>query len=250
MRRPLAAACTAVIAAALLFTGSAAASADEGSTSGGSITIPGTGSAGPGDPYPSAGTMSGVPGTISSVSLTLTGFSHSYPGDIQILIQAPSGKSVLVSAYCGGGYGVENIDLTFVDGAPALPGWFSDTGLVAGTFAPTACLEYPGPEEELPGGAINPEVLPEPAPGFPYESAFASLNGEDPNGEWKLWIYDFAEGDEGDLVSWTLTVATTVPAAAPLLADTGVETTTITLGALTLLAAGGILLYTRRRYAV
>lgn len=249
MRRPLAAACTAVIAAALLFTGSAAASADEGSTSGGSITIPGTGGEGPGDPYPSAGTMSGVPGTISSVSLTLTGFTHSYPGDIQILIQAPSGKSVLVSSYCGSGYDVENLDLTFVDGAPALPGWFTDTALVSGTYAPTACLEYPGP-----GGvgteAIDPEVFPAPAPGFPYEAAFASLYGEDPNGEWKLWIYDFADGDSGDLVSWTLTVATTVPAAAPALADTGVETTTITLGAFALLAAGGILLYTRRRYAV
>lgn len=245
MRRPLAAACTAVIAAALLFTGSVAANADEGSTSGGSITIPGTGSEGPGDPYPSAGTMSGVPGAISSVSLTLTGFTHSFPGDLQVLIQAPSGKSVLVSSYCGGGYDVENVDLTFVDGAPALPGWVSPAGFVSGTYAPTQCLQVGGE------GELIPEVLPSPAPAFPYGAAFASLNGEDPNGEWKLWIYDFAGGDIGDLVSWTLTVATTIPAAAPApaLADTGVEATTITLGAIALLAAGGILLYTRRRYA-
>lgn len=247
MRRTFAATCTVVIAAALLFTGSAAATADEGTTSGGSITIPGTGSEGPGDPYPSAGTMSGVPGTISSVSLTLTGFTHSYPGDIQILIQAPSGKSVLVSGFCGGSYDAENVDLTFVDGAPALPGWESETGFVTGTYAPTDC------NEEGEDGELIPVPLPSPAPELPYETAFSSLTGEDPNGEWKLWIYDFQGGDFGDLVSWTLAVTTTVPAVAPVpaptLPDTGVESTTIALGAVALLAAGGILLYTRRRYA-
>ena len=246
MRRPIAATATALLAVGLLFVGSAAASAETGTTDGGSITIPGTGSQGPGEPFPSVGTMSGVAGKITSTSLTLTGLTTTFPEDLQIVIQAPSGKTIVVSAFCGGGSDISNVNLTFIDGAEPLPSaWGGQPAqIVSGTYAPTVCsaeemLEYP---------------LPAPAPQLPYETTFASINGEDPNGQWQLWVYDSYSGDIGSLMSWTLAVTTEVPAPAvapaPTLADTGVEVTTISLGAIALLAAGGILLYTRRRYSI
>lgn len=239
MRRPLAFTGTALLAVSFLFLGAASATANEGITGGGSITIPGTGTAGPGNPFPSSGTMSGVPGTITSVQLTLTGLFHTFPDDLQVVLQSPAGQSVMLLGMCGGGPDAMNATITFADGAPAV-----GMPLASGTVSPTVCNPV----------ALDSYPLPAPAPALPYEATLASMNGFEPNGQWNLWIFDSLGGDSGTLASWTVSVTTEVPAIvvtppAPELAATGVDGAAMTLGAMTLLTVGGALLYARRRFA-
>jgi len=57
-----------------------------------SISIPALGSA---TPYPSNILVSGLTGTITKVTVTLSGFSHTAPDDVDVLLVGPAGKSLL-----------------------------------------------------------------------------------------------------------------------------------------------------------
>jgi len=68
-----------------------------------------------------------------------------------------------------------------------------------GPLGPGTYLECkPGSIYELPLAS-----LPAPAPPAPYATAFSAFNNELARGTWKLWVYDDAEPDAGQLVtSW------------------------------------------------
>ena len=56
-----------------------------------------------GVPYPSVLSVSNVPGSIISVTVTLMDLSHSFPDDLDILLTGPSGDAVLLMSDAGGG---------------------------------------------------------------------------------------------------------------------------------------------------
>jgi hypothetical protein len=66
-------------------------------------------------PYPSTITVSGLGGTISKVTATLTGFTHTYPEDADILLVGPGGQSVVLMGAVGGGTDASGANLTFDD---------------------------------------------------------------------------------------------------------------------------------------
>src|SRR4029077_14015764 len=78
------------------------------------ITIPNFGL---GVPYPSATNVTGLTGLVAKARVTLHGFSHSFPSDVNVLLVGPGGPGVLLMSHTGGGAGVNNLDLTFDDGA-------------------------------------------------------------------------------------------------------------------------------------
>jgi subtilisin-like proprotein convertase family protein len=158
----------------------------------GAITIPASGSAGPAAPYPSNITVSGVTGTITDVNVTLSGFSHTFPGDVGVLLVGPTGANVVLMDGAGGGIGASNLTFTFDDGAASsLP--CADATLVSGTYQPNTC--FPG------------DVFPAPAPPNPYGSLLSGFNGTDANGAWSLFVEDFASEDTGSISGgWSLDI--------------------------------------------
>lgn len=144
-------------------------------------------------PYPSSILVSGLAGSVSDVYVTLTGFSHTYTSDVNILLQGPFSPSLLLMSHAGSGT-TSSLNLTFDDSAPSpLP----QSGLLqSGIFDPT---QY---------GSVT---LPAPAPAGPYNTALSSFNGSNPNGTWSLFVFDDAFADVGAIMGgWSLAI-TTVP---------------------------------------
>jgi subtilisin-like proprotein convertase family protein len=159
------------------------------------IGIPGNPAAtsGVASPYPSSIVVSGVAGTVSKVTATLHGFSHTFPGDVDVLLAGPAGQRIVLLSDVGGGTDAVNLTLTFDDDAPA-PG----TVLVSGTFRPT----------NIGAG----DAFPAPAPGPPHGTVLADFNGSDPNGAWSLYVVDDAGADRGSIAGgWSLSFQTADP---------------------------------------
>ena len=171
-----------------------------GGTSGanaGAIAIPGTGTGGgatpQANPYPSTINIAGSSGTVAKVTATLTGFSHTFPGDVDVLLVGPGGQTVVLMSDVGGGTDAVNTTLTFDDTAPAI-----GTSVVSGTFRPTN------------SGTGDP--FPAPAPALPHGSALSVFNGVNPNGAWRLFIVDDAGADVGSIAGgWSLNIVTADP---------------------------------------
>lgn len=179
----------------------------------GPITIP---DAGPGTPYPSTLTLSGVPGTVTNVEVTLTGLTHTYASDLVIILQGPQGQAVTLASTCGGLGGIAGATLTFAASGPPLP----SSGMPSGTYAPTIC-----------GAPPTPVPAPAPAAAGTSLSTFA---GTVPNGTWSLYVTDSWQFDSGSLAGWSLDIETAV------VADAGGPYTIAEGAALTLDASGAV----------
>lgn len=152
------------------------------------IAIPLLGAA---TPYPSTNVVSGVAGPVLNVSVTLSNLTHNYPADLAVLLVGPSGQNVLLMANAGGGYGLVNATLTF-DDAAAVP--IPTNQITSGTYRPAG---------------YSPPVLPLPAPQTSYGTNLSVFTGTNPNGVWRLFVYDDAPGDAGNMAQgWYLTVTT------------------------------------------
>ncbi len=149
----------------------------------------------PASPYPSAGTIGGLGGTLTDVNVRLNGFSHTFPDDVDILLVGPNGATVVLMSDVGGGTAVTGLNITLDDAAaPSLP----DAGpLTTGTFKPTNAA------------GTGTDTFPAPAPAGPYGSTLAALNGGTPNGTWSLYVVDDQAQDSGSISGgWTLTFTT------------------------------------------
>lgn len=163
------------------------------------IQIPSSGdSEGIASPYPATISVSGLTGTITSLTVSLFNFSHTFPTDVDLLLLGPAGQSVILMSDAGGGNpGVAGVNLTFMDGATALP---SETGFGSGTYAPTNFAL---------GG---PDVFPSPAPAGPYGSTLSVFSGTDPNGTWSLFAVDDTFIDTGSIAGgFSLNFTTSTP---------------------------------------
>lgn len=144
-------------------------------TNSGSVDVPSTGKSGPGSPYPSTITVSGITGNVSKVTVTLVGVTHSFPDDIDALLVGPTGQKVMLMSDCGGDTDINGVTLTFDDAGPAaLP---DAATLSSGTFMPT---DYD------PGS----DGFTAPAPAGPYGTFLSVFNGLNPNGTWSLYLRD------------------------------------------------------------
>jgi M6 family metalloprotease-like protein len=142
--------------------------------------------AGPFSPYPSVINVSGMNGGVYRVTASLLGVDHTYPSDMQALLVSPQGDTVLLMNANGGGTDITGVNLTFDDAAASsIP-----NPMVSGTYKPT--------------GAGTTDFTP-PAPIAPYGATMASLKGGNPNGDWKLFMFDSAGGDGGTVSGgWSL----------------------------------------------
>ena len=139
----------------------------------------------PASPYPATITVSGLPATGAKVqSVTITGLSHTWSDDIDILLQSPTGTNVVLMSDVGSLNGLTNVTYTFNDAAP---GTMSTTAAnPSGTYKPTN------------NGATD--TWPAPGPGAVTDASPALANfAGNPNGGWKLFIVDDVFGDQGSI---------------------------------------------------
>ncbi len=150
------------------------------------ITIPGSGTEGNADPFPSTVRVSGFKkGKIRDVNVTLSDLSHTDPNDLGVMVVAPNGRAAILMGNAGGGGDVSDITVTFDDEAGAvIP---SNGPLTAGTFRASK-FQFPSDSS---------------ASYFPL-SAFDSTN---PNGTWQLFVFDDSSNETGALAGgWSLTI--------------------------------------------
>ncbi len=157
--------------------------------------------------------VSGLQGSITELNLRLTGISHTFPDDMDVILESPTGQTAMIMSDVGSGlssqtsgtkqsYPADGITLTLDDQASRS---LSDTNpLVSGIFKPTNVTD-PN-ESTTEGNAPGPFST-----SFP--SALSTFDGEDPNGTWKLWVNDDnlnAKDTAGKIFGgWGLDISTT-----------------------------------------
>ncbi|MDQ6777331.1 MAG: Ig-like domain repeat protein, partial [Actinomycetota bacterium] len=170
-------------------------------------------------PYPSTIPVSGLTGTISSISLTLSNVSYSYSQDLSVLLVSPGGQTFVPIADVGPngppGNAASNATLTI-----------SDSGTTATQFAPFSTLSTIKP---IACGGFN-QTWPAPAPGGPYgnqpppvnstpdcnfQTLASTFNGALPNGNWSLYVITTSGGDGTGAIAggWSLNISTASVAA-------------------------------------
>jgi uncharacterized repeat protein (TIGR01451 family) len=175
----------------------------------GTITLPNQSSTG--TPYPSRIFVSNVPGTVSSLSVALNGFTRNDPSGTAVLLAGPQMQMnsqpenlILFSEAgdnngAGGAFSVNNVNLVFQDGHTALPQFAQ---IVSGTYGTSDYTTF---------GAAT---FPSPAPAT--VNTTGTLNGEfgssNPNGTWQLFPATPLQGTgDGTIGNWCLTFAENAP---------------------------------------
>src|SRR4029434_9183584 len=155
------------------------------------IAIP---DSGPGNPYPSVINVSNIPIQIAKVTVKLNLLSHTFPSDIDVLLVGPQGQTAIIMSDVGGSTPVNGITLTLDDAAASpLPAGV----LTTGTFQPT--------------NSVLGDTFPAPAPAPGNNSALAVFNGTNPNGQWRLFVFDDAGLDLGSFAGgWTLSITAAI----------------------------------------
>jgi subtilisin-like proprotein convertase family protein len=160
---------------------------------GGSGIIPGTGTGAttgaPSDPYPATITVSGVPAGAIVKNVIINGLSHTFPDDIDMVLQSPSGTNVILMSDCGLTADLVGVNYTFNDGAA--------TGLSDDALSPTGTYK--------PTNFGTGDNWPAPGPlGAPSSVTLSSFGNGNQNGTWNLYIVDDAGVDVGSWTSWSI----------------------------------------------
>jgi hypothetical protein len=163
---------------------------------GSSVSVPGFPlnifpGAGPASAFPIAINVSGAPAVTTGVELVLTGLKHSFADDLAIALQGPTGLAVLVLTDAGGRSNFDG-NYTF--------SFNGDLTLGNGNFGGNNTVITPG--------SYNPAVY-----GFnPIADLLTSdgsldlFNGLNPNGTWKVWIWDDQIGNVGSIAGISLNI--------------------------------------------
>jgi subtilisin-like proprotein convertase family protein len=160
------------------------------------IAVPAAGSFGNASLYPSAIGVAGVSG--APVSVTLSGFSHTFLNDIDIALVSPTNQALLLFAEQGGSADFSNATVTFADAAGVYGG-----GNIFGTMS---VRPVGGSGAAFDGGL--------PA-GTTFVSSFAELTGGS-NGTWGLYVFDDVGGDVGQVAGgWSITFGPTTTTPEP-----------------------------------
>ncbi|MBC7930729.1 MAG: proprotein convertase P-domain-containing protein [Rubrivivax sp.] len=170
------------------------------------LDTPRVGGIAPSSPYPSTIAVSGLTGTVSKVTVTLNGYGHSFPNDVDVLLVGPGGQRLLLMSDVGGTVPATGVSPTFDDAAAGTV----PSPIVTGTFRPT--------------NSGTGDTFPAPAPAGPYPDPqlLSVFNGVNPNGTWSLHVVDDAGTDAGSITGgWTLNISVTSPSCCTSSANVG-----------------------------
>ena len=152
----------------------------------------------PATPYPSNITVSGLSGN-KNIKLTLTGFAHTFPSDVDVLLVGPGGQKFVPMSDAGGTSAVTNVNITLTDTAAAAVPAPVTTGDWKPTNVDTTTDVFPAP------APTAPYNNPAPAGTETFVSTFGT-SGATMNGTWSLYVRDDAGIDVGQIAGgWSLT---------------------------------------------
>jgi subtilisin-like proprotein convertase family protein len=136
------------------------------------------------DPYPSTIKVSGLKKSkVTDVNVVIRDFSHDFPANVDIVLEAPNGSSTVLMSDVGAGTSVQGLTLTLDDqSGNTLP---STTEFESGTYKPTNL-------------GNTPDLFPT-LSSPPTGALLADLNGGNPNGEWRLFVVDDQGVDTGEI---------------------------------------------------
>lgn len=143
-----------------------------------SIVIPTTGNSAP---YPSTILVSGVPDSVSKLTVTLANLTHTFPADLDVLLVGPSGANLVIMSDVGGSANVAGVTLVLDDSA-------AEDLLIGGPLTSGS---------HKPTDVSTGDSFPNPAPQPSAATTLATFNGTNPNGIWSLYVHDDAGGDGG-----------------------------------------------------
>jgi subtilisin-like proprotein convertase family protein len=164
-------------------------------------------------PFPSAISVDNLVGYVTGVEVTLVGFQHQFPSEVDVLLVGPDNKTaVVLMAHAGDGLPTPagGLRLTFDQASPntLVPG----AALATGTYQPAnlaGALSFAGP---APAPTLS---------GF-YSTNLSAFNGMSPLGKWYLYVMDDNIGTTGSIDNWILSLQTS-PAILPIGTVTTVE---------------------------
>ncbi|MBC8002373.1 MAG: proprotein convertase P-domain-containing protein, partial [Opitutaceae bacterium] len=139
---------------------------------GGAITINDAANA---SPYPSTVLVTNYVGAITRVTVTLSGVTHGYPDDLDVVLESPDGERVTLWSDAGGQFDVNSVDLTFDSSTPAAPLLPDEAQINSGRFRPTN---------------NNPSGDPDPAISVGAGTDLGVFIGDDSTGVWRLFVND------------------------------------------------------------
>ena len=139
------------------------------------IGIPDQGAA---TPSPTSVTITGEPGTVTDINVSLVTLTHTAPRDLLVTLVGPQGQQVNVMRLAGGTTDVNKILVTFDDEA-----------------SETLSLN-----EAMTTGAYKPaDII--------SGSSLSVFDGTDPNGTWSLFVTDTSALDSGQIeLGWAMTI--------------------------------------------
>lgn len=146
---------------------------------------------GPASTYPIPIPVTGVSASVAGVRVQVNGLSHTWPADLDFLLVAPDGRTMVFQSDAGGGIDLSNATYTIEDAASALLPADSVLGLA----------------NYRPADYADDDTFPAPAPAAPYQRAtpvgsatFATaFDGAAANGSWNVYIVDDSGADSGQL---------------------------------------------------
>lgn len=144
--------------------------------------------------YPSTITVSSLTGVVSKVRVMLHGYSHTFPDDVDILLEGPTGATAILMSDAGDNVDAVAADLLFDDEAAT-----SQNDEASQPLTPVKPFNF----------GSGADSFPSPAPTPSGNSQLSIFNGTDPNGTWKLYVVDDETADSGSLGGgWTLLIET------------------------------------------
>ena len=213
MRRPFRLAALVCVAAAAAVS----AAAQTTFTNTASIGLPAGTAPVPATLYPSTVTVTGMTRPIARVVVTLVGFGHTEPDDLDLLLVSPTGRMLEVWSDAGGTATVSNATVTLLgEATTALP----DAGpLGTGAFRPADYVPattdvYPSP---APAGPYN---QPAPSGAITMGALFAGMSAGQANGTWSLYAVNDGAGNAGAITGgWRLTLFEQPPAGSLIISE-------------------------------
>lgn len=155
------------------------------------IQIPNSGAA---TPYPSEINVGRLRrGKVLDVNMTMKNYSHGFTPDVDVELVGPRGQQATVMSDVGNFQDPTNAIVTLDDEAQIPLSQFS--GILTGRFKPT----------NVNGG--DSDAFPLPAPGPSVNTRLSTFDSTNPNGTWKLFVFDDTGGEAGQMTGgWSLQI--------------------------------------------
>jgi len=169
----------------------------DGFTSPGRIDIQDAtaGSVGRGDPYPSTINLTDLPDRAYDVNVTLRGFQHENPDDVDVLLEAPNGRASIIMADAGGNATLGSVTFSLNDeGGDPIP----DSGTIQSRQTDDSDEADAGEgydPADYSGSDDFPEV------DDTQNVGFGAFDGVNPNGVWKLYVVDDENNGESGAIA-------------------------------------------------